>query len=145
MHQSSTWRGPTSPQRKNEIGTQATKLACLHEENLQSFSQLVSYWRGTGGGCTDQIGPYSKLFLPAGILRRLPFDALVAVDRTLGSKPVGVATSRVSMFIFCSTLRMQTITRMQVYRVVQDLRIKSVINHRATESFLRGECYVTHM
>ena len=77
------------------------------------------------------------MFLPAGILRRLPFDALVAVDRTLGSKPVGVATSRDSMFMFCTTLRMQTITRMQMYRVVRDLRMTV---YRANESFLRGEC-----
>ena len=62
------------------------------------------------------------MFLPAGILRKLPFVALVAVDKALGSKPVGVATSRDSMFMFCNTLRMQTITRMN--RVVRDLRMK---------------------
>ena len=64
------------------------------------------------------------MFIPAGILRRLPFDALVAVDRTLGSKLVGVATRRDSMFMFCNTLRMQTIIRMQMYRVARDLRMK---------------------
>jgi len=87
--------------------------------------------------------PTQKTCLPAGILRRLPvfaLDAVVAVDRTLGSTPVGVATSRDSTFMFCNTLRMQTITRMQMYRVVRDLRMESVINHRATESFLRGDC-----
>ena len=71
------------------------------------------------------------MFLPAGILRKLPFDALVAVDKTLGSKPVGVATSRDSMFMFCNTLRMQTITRMN--RVVRDLRmtVSSTIAQRS--------------